>query len=292
MKLTDVLRSKAKGDLPEEAISFERDEVEQIEHIPVHLIQANQYQPRSEFDEDGLDELAQSIAQHGILHPVVVRKSQVGYELIVGERRLRACRRLGMETIPALVKDFADKQVAELALIENLQRKDLRLFEEADGYRRLLEEFSLTQEELAARLGKTQSSIANKLRLLRLPESVREVISREILSERHARALLRLENEEDQLKVVQKVVEKGLNVRQTEALVKEILERGREPEPVHQPKRTLVLKDLRLFRNSIKSLTDTLKSSGLQVDVEERDGDDCFELLVVVRKPEGVRENG
>lgn len=292
MKLTDVLRAKARGESPEELSIPPNDEQEQVEELPIHLIQASQYQPRVEFDEEDLDELAQSIAQHGVLQPVVVRKTEMGYELIVGERRLRACRRLGLTTIPAIVRDYGDKQAAELALIENLQRKDLRLFEEAEGYKRLLDEFGLTQEELAARLGKTQSSIANKLRLLRLPRSVREIISREILSERHARALLRLESEEQQLKIVNQVVEQGLNVRQTEELVQQMLS-GKSAEKVpKEGKRTFVLKDLRLFRNSIKSLTDTLKEGGLEVEIEERDGEDAFELLVIVRKPEGVRENG
>ena len=229
------------------------------EHLPIHLIQTSQYQPRSTFDEDALDELAQSIAEHGVLHPIVVRRSQVGYELVVGERRLRACRMLGFETIPALIRDFADKQAAELALIENLQRKDLRLFEEAEGYRRLLDEFGMTQDELAARLGKSQSSIANKLRLLKLPEAAREIISREMLSERHARALLRLDREDDVLKVLGQVVERNLNVRQTEELVERVIQRvDVEAGPLKEPpKRTLVLKDLRTFRNSIKSLTDT-----------------------------------
>lgn len=292
MKLTDVLRAKARGESPEELSIPPNDEQKQVEELPIHLIQASQYQPRVEFDEEDLDELAQSIAQHGVLQPVVVRKTEMGYELIVGERRLRACRRLGLTTIPAIVRDYGDKQAAELALIENLQRKDLRLFEEAEGYKRLLDEFGLTQEELAARLGKTQSSIANKLRLLRLPPSVREIISREILSERHARALLRLESEEQQLKIVNQVVEQGLNVRQTEELVQQMLS-GKSAEKVpKEGKRTFVLKDLRLFRNSIKSLTETLKEGGLEVEIEERDGEDAFELLVIVRKPEGVRENG
>lgn len=292
MKLTDVLRAKALGESPEELRSPTMREHEQVEELAIHLIQASPYQPRVEFDEDDLDELAQSIAQHGVLQPIVVRKTDVGYELIVGERRLRACRRLGLTTIPAIVRDYGDKQAAELALIENLQRKDLRLFEEAEGYRRLLDEFGLTQDELATRLGKTQSTIANKLRLLKLPPSVREIISQEMLSERHARALLRLESEEEQLKVINQVVEQNLNVRQTEELVQKVLERQRAAKPPQERKRTFILKDLRLFRNSIKSLTDTLKSSGLEVEVEERDGEDSFELLVIVKKPEGVREDG
>ncbi|MGI6148744.1 MAG: ParB/RepB/Spo0J family partition protein [Limnochordia bacterium] len=292
MRLTDVLRSKMRPQDADTPPVLEGQTQERIEHLPIELIQASQYQPRSEFDDEGLDELAQSIAEHGVLHPIVVRKSHIGYEVVVGERRLRACRRLGFETIPAIVREFADREAAEVALIENLQRKDLRLFEEAEGYRRLLEEFGLTQEELAVRLGRKQSSIANKLRLLRLPDKVKEIISREMLSERHARALLKLEDEPDMLRVLAEVQERGLNVRQTEELVDRILQRRREAVEARRPKRTLILKDLRTFRNSVKSLADTLRKSGLEVAVEEREGDEAFELLVVVRKPLGVGEDG
>lgn len=291
MKLTDVLRGKTRVEEAEMAPPGMSEQQETIEHIPIHLIQASQYQPRSEFDEESLAELAQSIAEHGVLHPVVVRRSAVGFELVVGERRLRACRLLGLEAIPAIVRDLTDKQAAELALIENLQRKDLGVFEEAEGYERLLDEFGLTQEELAARLGKSQSSIANKLRLLKLPDKVKEIISREMLSERHARALLRLDQETDMLKVLGAIVERGLNVRQTEELVERMLEQKREGERSAR-RRTLVLKDLRTFRNSIKTLIGTLKESGLEVAVEERESEDAFELLVVVRKPVGVKSNG
>lgn len=292
MKLTDVLRSKARAETTDTAASGLNQGQDVVEHLPIHLIHTNQYQPRTSFDEEALEELAQSIAEHGVLHPIVVRRSQVGYELVVGERRLRACRMLGFETIPAVVRELSDKQAAELALIENLQRKDLRLFEEAEGYRRLLDEFGMTQEELATRLGKSQSSIANKLRLLKLPEAAREIISREMLSERHARALLRLESEADVLKALSAVVERNLNVRQTEEMVERMLQQKTGAPPGEKPRRTLVLKDLRTFRNSVKSLTDTLKQSGLEVAVEERESDDAFELLVIVKKPVGVRDDG
>src|SRR5690554_133456 len=169
MKLADMLRGKIRDDSLEE--QTREDTVvtpewkEEVESLPINLIKPSPYQPRTEFASDGLAELAASISEHGILHPVVVRKISVGYELVVGERRLRACKSLGWEAIPAIVRQLSDKAAAEMALIENLQRRDLHYLEEAEGYQRLLEEFELTQEGLAHRLAKSQSSIANKLRL-------------------------------------------------------------------------------------------------------------------------------
>lgn len=288
MKLTDVLRSKARatGEIDEQVQPG--DWQEQVQALPVELIKPGKYQPRTDFDHKDLAELAQSISEHGVLHPIVVRRANIGYELIVGERRLRACKMLGWDSIPAIVRDMTDKAAAELALIENLQRKDLHLFEEAEGYQRLLEEFDLTQEELAKRLGKSQSTIANKIRLLKLPESVRKIISREMLSERHSRCLLGLENEADQLKILQRVIEKDLNVRETEELVKEFLQKDSVPEESERrgQKRKLIVKDVRLFTNSVRQLADSLISGGLEVDFQEREHHDCYELLVVVKKPQ------
>lgn len=287
MKWAEVLLNRKRTEA-------EANLAEAVQAVPIHLIASGKYQPRQSFDQEALDELAQSIQSHGLLQPVLLRKRANGYEVIVGERRLRACRDLGWETIPAIVRDVPDRETAELALIENLQRTDLHVFEVAEGYERLLTEFGLTQEELAGRLGVSQANVANKIRLLRLPVGVRQIISREMLSERHARALLRLDREDDVLKVLGQVVERNLNVRQTEELVERVIQRvDVEAGPLKEPpKRTLVLKDLRTFRNSIKSLTDTLQRSGLEVAVEERESDDAFELLVVVRKPVGVREDG
>ncbi|NLJ74111.1 MAG: nucleoid occlusion protein [Firmicutes bacterium] len=261
---------------------------EQVQNLPVELIKPSKYQPRSDFDEKALNELAQSISEHGVLHPVIVRKANIGYELIVGERRLRACKLLGWDSIPAIVRDMTDKAAAELALIENLQRKDLQLFEEAEGYQRLLDEFELTQEELAKRLGKSQSSIANKIRLLKLPDSVREIISREMLSERHSRCMLRLKSEADQLEILEKVIKNDLNVRETEELVRRFLEKGSESGEQDRSgqQRKLIVKDVRLFTNSVRQLADSLKMSGLEVDFQEREHQDCYELLVVVKKPQ------
>jgi ParB family chromosome partitioning protein len=238
--------------------------------------------------------LAESIKAHGLLQPVVVRRGTIGYELIVGERRLRACKELGWEVIPAIIREVEDREAAELALIENLQRSDLHVFEIAEGYERLLTDFSLTQEELGTRLGVSQANVANKIRLLKLPPEIRKIISREMLSERHSRALLRLASAEQQMKVLQTIVRDDLSVKQTEELVTSLIypgglkAKGEKPER----RRKLIIKDLRLFTNSVKQLTDTLQSSGLVVKVDEREDEEVYELVVTVKKPIGGGTNG
>lgn len=291
MKLADVLlnRKRAEGGSVEGSDSWR----EAVQAVPIHLISPGKYQPRQGFDQESLDELGASIKTHGLLQPVVVRRGAVGYELIVGERRLRACKELGWEVIPAIIRDVEDREAAELALIENLQRSDLHVFEVADGYERLLTEFALTQDELAERLGISQANVANKLRLLKLPGPVREIISREMLSERHSRALLRLENMEQQLQVLREIIAEDFSVKQTEDLVAGLLQK-RSPAERSKPKgkRKLIIKDLRLFTNSVRQLTDTLQSSGLVVKVDERESEEVYELVITVRKPSGGETNG
>lgn len=293
MKLTDVLLNRKRAEVAQEELGDSW--AEEVQAIPIHLVKAGKYQPRQEFEENSLAELAESIEVHGLLQPILVRRAAIGYEVIVGERRLRACKSLGWEVIPAIVREADDKEVAEMALIENLQRADLHVFEVAEGYGRLLEEFQLTQEELAQRLGISQANVANKLRLLKLPPSVREIISREMLSERHSRALVRLEKEEQQLQVLAQVVNMGLNVKQTEELVNSYLATGKQPKPPpakNRGSRKLIIKDLRLFTNSLRELTGTLESSGLEVEVKEREDDEVYEISVVVKKPQGGDGDG
>ena len=293
MKLTDVLLNRKRAEVTREE-TVDRW-AEEVQAIPIHLVSAGIYQPRQDFEEESLAELAESIEVHGLLQPILVRRASIGYEVIVGERRLRACKSLGWEVIPAIVKEANDKEVAEMALIENLQRADLHVFEVADGYGRLLQEFEMTQEELAQRLGISQANVANKLRLLKLPHAVREIISREMLSERHSRALLRLEGEEQQLRVLEQVVKNNLNVKQTEELVNTYLattDKTQAPASERQARRKLIIKDLRLFTNSLRDLTTTLKSSGLEVSLKEREDDEVYEVKVIVKKPQGGEGNG
>lgn len=193
-----------------------------IVHLKVSDIRPSPLQARREFDEEKLEELARSIAAHGVLQPVVVRSVIGGYELVAGERRWRACRAAGLETIPAVIRELSDREMMEIALIENLQREDLNPLEEALAFRTLIEEFGLTQEELSGRIGKSRSHIANTMRLLNLPQEIQEHVSRGTISMGHARALLGLEDPDKQREACRTVVEKRLSVRETEALVRRL----------------------------------------------------------------------
>ena len=251
----------------------------QVLQIPLSKIVPNPYQPRKEFESEALSELADSIRQYGVLQPLLVAPGKGDtYILIAGERRLRASIMAGMGTVPVIVSEYTTQQIAEIALIENLQRKDLHYLEEAEGYEKLVNTFHLTQESMAIRVGKKQSTIANKLRLLRLPASVRKKLHDSDLTERHARVLLKLENEDLQKAVLQKVLKGHLNVRQTEALVEKTL---KETGKLNQKKpRFVIVNDVRIYLNSIKEVMDAVKSSGIPSSMEqEMDGDDVVVTL-------------
>ena len=251
----------------------------QVLHIPLSKIVPNPYQPRKEFESEALSELADSIRQYGVLQPLLVAPGKDDtYILIAGERRLRASTMAGLGTVPVIVSEYTSQQIAEIALIENLQRKDLHYLEEAEGYEKLVNTFHLTQESMAIRVGKKQSTIANKLRLLRLPGSVRKKLHDSDLTERHARILLKLENEDLQKAVLQKVLKGHLNVRQTEALVEKTL---KEAGKLNQKKpRFVIVNDVRIYLNSIKEIMETVKTSGIPSSMEqEMDGDDVVVTL-------------
>jgi len=190
-----------------------------ITSIPLEDIEANEYQPRLFFDDDALQTLSHSIRTHGLAQPIVVRRKGDGYELIAGERRFRACKLAGMTTIPAIVRDISDKESLQLALVENLDREDLNAMEEAMGYRRLIDEFAMSQQEIGDLFGKSRSAIANTLRLLKLPTEIQEAVSSGAISEGHARALLALESEELMIQYLQKILNESLNVRAVEEVV-------------------------------------------------------------------------
>jgi len=197
-----------------------------VQELPVAELELNPFQPRKHFDQAALEDLSSTIREHGILTPVVVRRSPVGFQVIAGERRIRAARLAGLTHVPAIVKDASDSQALQMALVENLQREDLNPLEAAEAYQRLVEEFGLTQEALAGRLGKDRSSVANSLRLLRLPKRIRDDVAAGTLSEGHARAILGLERPADQIRARDAVVRRGLTVRSTEALVRRLKEGG------------------------------------------------------------------
>ena len=188
--------------------------------IPVDRLSPNPFQPRRSFTEEGLEQLADSIRHHGILQPIVVRPSGDGYQLIAGERRWRAAQIAGLQRIPAVVRELDDPSMVQVALIENLQREDLNPIEEASAYRRLMDEFNMTQEQLSSTIGRSRPAIANAVRLLNLPTEIQRAVEERKLSEGHARCLLAISDQEDQLKVAAQIIANGLNVRQAEELVR------------------------------------------------------------------------
>ena len=251
----------------------------QVLQVPLSKIVPNPYQPRKEFESEALSELADSIRQYGVLQPLLVAPGKDGtYILIAGERRLRASIMAGLGMVPVIVSEYTTQQIAEIALIENLQRKDLHYLEEAEGYEKLVNTFHLTQESMAIRVGKKQSTIANKLRLLRLPVSVRNKLHDSKLTERHARVLLKLENEETQKAVLQKVLKGNLNVRQTEALVEKTLKENGKLDK--KKPRIVIVNDVRIYLNSIREIMETVKTSGIPASMEQdMDGDDVVLTL-------------
>ena len=251
----------------------------QVLQVPLSRIVPNPYQPRKEFESEALSELADSIRQYGVLQPLLVAPGEGGnYILIAGERRLRASIMAGLGTVPVIVSEYTTQQIAEIAMIENLQRKDLHYLEEAEGYETLVNTSHLTQEAMAIRVGKKQSTIANKLRLLKLPASVREVLHESELTERHARVLLKLETEEAQKTILKKVLKDHLNVKQTEALVEKYLkEEGKENK---KKPRVIIVNDVRIYLNSIREVMETVKRSGIPSSMEQdMDGDDVVVTL-------------
>lgn len=254
---------------------YKKDEVKQL---PVNKIVPNQFQPRTVFDDEKIEELAQTLKTHGMIQPIVVRKQADHYEIIAGERRFRAVKKLGWDTIPAIIRDFDDAKTASVALIENLQREELSVIEEAAAYAKLIELHGLTQESLAQRLGKSQSTIANKLRLLKLPEKVQQALLNKQITERHGRALMSLKDEEKQLELLDEIIEKQLNVTQTDARVKEILEG--KPKKQKKAQKKAISKDIRIAVNTIRQSMKMVQQSGLAIEMEEEDYGDYYQFLI------------
>lgn len=210
---------------------YEVNEDEQsIEQIPIDECRTNPYQPRKTFNADAIEELKTSIMEYGIIQPLIVRRSIKGYEIVAGERRFRAAKEAGLKEVPAIVKDFDDRKMMEIALLENLQREDLTVIEEALAYKNLINELELTQEELSSKIGKSRSHIANTMRLLSLPDDVIIYISNGELSMGHGRALLGLKNKEQLLPLVDKIISNHLNVRQVEQMITELNKKKPKPK--------------------------------------------------------------
>lgn len=248
--------------------------------LPIHSIFPNPAQPRKFFDTVSLEELTESIEEFGVLQPISVRKVRGGYELVAGERRFRAAENAGLDTIPAIVLNVDEKKSALLALLENLQREDLSFFEVAESYQNLIKNQGMTQEEIAKKLGKSQSNIANKLRLLRLYPRTRRLISEYSLSERHARALLHLTNEESQLAAVRTINEKKLSVADSEELIRKMLKTSPAPS---QKLKFKSFQDIRIFTNTIKKALDLIRDGGANADMETNSFDWGIEYIIKVK---------
>ena len=252
----------------------------EIVNINIHNIFPNAYQPRKFFNEEALQELSESIKTHGIIQPITVRKMGEKFELVAGERRWRAARMANFDVVPCNVIEITDTESAEIALLENLQREDLNFIEEAEAYYNLINEHNFTQEELAKRMGKKQSTIANKMRLLKLSAKVREICLENRLTERHARALLSLPTEELQIKIVKKIVKNSLNVKKTEELINlELLKiAGEEMKKRKKGKGVLPGK---LYVNTIKQV---LSKFNIPAEYKLQDKDECIEITVSIPK--------
>lgn len=260
---------------------------DQVISIPLEEIEVNPYQPRRQFDEAKLQELADSITQMGVIQPIIVRRLGNVFELIAGERRWRAAKIAKLQTIPAIVKEYTDREVAQAALIENLQREDLNPLEEAVAFQQLIAEFDIRQEELALRLGKSQSTIANKIRLLGLALPVRNLLAASKLNERQARALLRVKDEAMQLQLAELAISQGLNVKQSEEIIEQHLS-GASAEEVaataRKPLRKFVPKDVRIFLNTIRDATRLMKEAGIKADVSEEEEGEWLTVTVRIAK--------
>lgn len=252
-----------------------------VQYIPLGRIRPNPQQPRRSFDEEGLAELAASIRSCGILQPLTVRRAGEGYELVAGEQRLRAARIAGLREVPCLVAQVGEEDSALLALMENLQRRDLDCWEEAQAIARLISRYGLSQEEAARRLGRAQPTVANKLRLLRLPEDVRALLRENGLTERHARALLRLQDPEVQRRAAGDMVRRGMNVAQAEAYVEKLLQSAQVTPP--RGRSTYIIKDVRLFLNSVDRGLHLMRQAGVDAGWNRQDTD--REILLTIRIP-------
>ena len=254
-----------------------------IQFLPIEKISPNPRQPRRHFDEDSLRELADSIRSHGILQPLSVQKGNGGlYILVAGERRLRAAGLAGLSHVPCVVVKVSDRDSALLALIENLQRSDLHYMEEAAAIARLISVYGMSQEEAAGRLGRSQSAVANKLRLLRLSEGCVALLRRYDLTERHARALLRLEGEEQRRAALQHIGEKKLNVAQAEAYVEQLLGENQKKGPGRKP--VYIIKDVRLFLNSVSRGMDTMRRAGVDAKYDKQESEEQITITIQIPK--------
>ena len=277
------------------------ERLDQVVYLEVSQLSPNPFQPRKDFDDDQMNELTRSILEMGVIHPIVVRQNGEKYEIVAGERRWRASMQAGLQTIPSLLRHFSDHEMAQIALIENLQRADLNYFEEAEAYRMLIDEFHMTQEEVAKKVGKSQPTIANKLRVLNIDPMVRKEIMVGLVSERHIRALLGLKTPEEQIAILTEIYKNEMTVSQTEQLVKDYLEGrvvfeegevtedaedGMATEPgTEAPRRQTIRRmftDMRIYVNTIKASVTKIIESGIDVKMQEAETEEGITITIQI----------
>ena len=253
-----------------------------LRRVRVSDIVRNPNQPRKYFDPEAIAQLAESIRQYGVLNPLTVRRAPGGgYELVAGERRLRAARVAGLNDVPCLVIAADNEDSSAMALVENLQRRDLDFFEEAEGFKRLIDQYGLTQEEAARKVGKTQSAVANKLRLLRLSQQNMELIRSANLTERHARCLLRLDDETDRINATKYIIEHDLNVSRSEQYIDTLLkEKDTPPATGGERKVVRLIKDVRFFLNTLNRAVGVMVDAGIGATVDQSENDDSLTLTI------------
>ncbi len=256
-----------------------------IEYIPVEKIRPNPYQPRKNFEQSSLEDLAKSISEHGIMQPITLRMIGNSYELIAGERRLKAAKISGLKEVPAIIAEVTSKDSAILALIENLQRENLNFMEESEAYNIVMQDYGYTQQEFAATLGKNQSTIANKLRILKLPQEIKKLLVEHNLTERHARALLKLPSSELQQKAIHKIIKQDLNVKKSEQLINDMLyeiTNDRSPNSESHQKVKTYIKDIRLFTNTITQAVNIIQKSGIDAKYTMQEKPDGYEIKIKI----------
>lgn len=249
--------------------------------IPISLIKPNPNQPRKNFNEENLKELSESIKEYGVLEPIIVKKQLQYYLIIAGERRFRAAIIAGYKKIPAILKDFSDKDMAMIALIENIQRENLNFIEEAVAYKKLINDYQVTQNEIAKRVGKQQSTISNKIRVLSLPDEIIKMLIEYDLTERHARALLGIEDDKLKLKVMEKIVAGNLNVDQTEKLIKEMVYKKQEGEKRKKRRKCI---NYKIYINTVKKAFKTISEIEKEAKYKQEDKGNFLEITITIPK--------
>lgn len=253
-----------------------------VVQVPLNLIVPNPDQPRKYFTDDELKELTQSIKNYGVLQPLLVKRNGLkSFFLIAGERRYRAAKLAGLERVPVLIKEFSEKDASIIALVENVQRADLSFLEEARAYKKLMDDYHLTQGEISERVSKKQSTISNKIRILSLPEELQELIAEHNLTERHARALLKLKDEVDRKKVAQRIIQHGLNVKQTEKLIEDILS---NQEKADRKQRQINYFSYKIYLNTIRKAFNQVKNVEKGAEFSQSDEGDFLEVKIRIPK--------